>query len=215
MNPDSAGAVAEQFSDAAQQHDAAALGMWVFLATEVLFFGVLFASYLISRLLNYEGFVLGSHHTDLLLGTLNTAILLTSSLTMAMAVRAAARGARPGTTGWLLATLLLGGAFLAVKAVEYHQEYLEGLVPVLAFDYQGADAPGVTLFFYLYFVMTGLHALHLLIGIGVIATLVVLNARRRFSAGWHTPVELTGLYWHFVDVVWIFLYPLFYLVART
>jgi cytochrome c oxidase subunit 3 len=204
-----------QFSDTGQQHAAATLGMWVFLATEVLFFGVLFAGYLVSRLLNYPGFVLGSQHTDLLLGTLNTAVLLTSSLTMALAVHAAGRGERRATSGWLLATLLLGSAFLAIKGVEYHQEYVEGLVPVLAFDYHGPHVGGVTLFFYLYFVMTGLHALHLLIGIGIVATLLLLNIRGRFSASWHTPVELTGLYWHFIDVVWIFLFPLFYLVART
>jgi cytochrome c oxidase subunit 3 len=134
---------------------------------------------------------------------------------MALAVRAAALGGRRGGTRWLLFTLLLGGAFLAVKGVEYHREYAEGLVPVLAFGYSGPHADGVTLFFYLYFVMTGLHALHLMIGTGIVATLVLLNLRGRFSPDWHTPVELTGLYWHFVDVVWIFLYPLFYLVART
>jgi cytochrome c oxidase subunit 3 len=203
------------FSDAGQQHGAATLGMWIFLASEVLFFGVLFTSYLVSRLLNYDGFVHGSQHTDLLLGTLNTALLLTSSLTMALAVRGAALGERRGTTLWLTVTLLLGAAFLVIKGVEYHQEYLEGLVPVLAFDYSGPHAGGVTLFFYLYFVMTGLHALHLLVGIGIVGALVLMNARGRFSRDWHTPVELTGLYWHFVDIVWIFLYPLFYLVARA
>lgn len=207
--------LAEPFSDAGQQRDAATLGMWIFLATEVLFFGVLFAAYAVSRLLQPEGFAEGSDHTDLLLGTVNTAVLLTSSLTMALAVRGAALGARRATTAWLLVTASLGVVFLVIKGIEYRQEYVEGLVPVLAFDYAGPEQTGVTVFFYLYFLMTGLHALHLLIGIGVVATLAWLNARGHFTPDWHTPVELTGLYWHFVDVVWIFLYPVMYLVARA
>ncbi|HSO07901.1 MAG TPA: cytochrome c oxidase subunit 3 family protein [Pelomicrobium sp.] len=206
--------VAEQFADARQQRTAATLGMWVFLATEVLFFGVLFAAYLAIRYIHAGAFALGSQHTDLVLGSVNTGVLLTSSLTIALAVRAAALGRDRATTGWLAATMILGTAFLAIKGFEYRQEYLEGLVPFLGFRYDGPRGEGVELFFILYFVMTGLHALHLLIGIAVVGAVAFLNARGRFSRPWHTPVGLTGLYWHFVDVVWIFLFPLFYLVAR-
>lgn len=206
---------APQFTDAAQRQSAATLGMWVFLMTEVLFFGVLFGSYAIVRFLNHEAFALGSNHTDVVLGTLNTGVLLTSSLTMAMAVRGSIEGRRRATTLWLVLTAALGIAFLGIKAVEYRHEYLEGLVPALAFHYDGPHAQGLMLFFYLYFVMTGLHALHLVIGIGVVSAMILRNTQGRFSRGYHTPVELTGLYWHFVDIVWVFLYPLFYLVARA
>ncbi len=150
-----------------------------------------------------------------MLGSINTGILLTSSLTMAMAVRGSALGQRRASTLWLILTLLLGVVFLGIKGVEYHKEYTEGLVPVLRFDYSGAHPSGVMLFFYLYFIMTGLHALHLIIGIGVVGTMAVRTARGQFGPSYHTPVELTGLYWHFVDIVWVFLYPLFYLVARA
>jgi cytochrome c oxidase subunit 3 len=176
--------------------------------------GVLFVSYFISRLLSYDGFAIGGQHISLVLGSLNTALLLTSSLTMALAVRAPALGRTRATTLWLVVTLVLGAVFLAIKGYEYHEDYANGLVPFLHFTYAGPHAPEVTLFFFLYFVMTGLHALHLLIGLGVIAVMAVLNSRGRFRPAYHTPIELTGFYWHFVDLVWIFLYPLFYLVAR-
>ena len=187
----------------------------MFLATEVLFFGVLFASYTVSRILHSQAFAAANHHTDVVLGSINTAVLLTSSLTMALTVRAGALGARRATSGWLVLTALLGVAFLVIKGVEYHKEYLEGLVPVIAFDYDGPYPDGVALFFFLYFVMTSLHALHLLIGIGVVSTVTVLNIRCWFSPQYYTPVEFNGLYWHFVDIVWVFLYPLFYPVARA
>jgi cytochrome c oxidase subunit 3 len=215
MNTESGAPLAMQYEDAAQQRGAATLGMWIFLATEVLFFGVLFTSYLVSRLLHYDAFVTGSHHTDIVMGSLNTAVLLTSSLSMALAVRGSMLGRQRVTGRWLSLTLLLGLVFLGIKGYEYHHEYTEGLVPVLNFTYAGAHATGVELFFYLYFVITGLHALHLLIGVIVVGCLIFLNARGRFGRAYHTPVELSGLYWHFVDVVWVFLYPLFYLVARA
>jgi cytochrome c oxidase subunit 3 len=205
-------APAPQFVDAEQQRNAATLGMWVFLATEVLFFGVLFTSYLVSRLLHYEGFVIGSHHTDMLLGSINSALLLTSSLCMSLAVREAALERRGAATMWMILTLSLGLLFLGIKGYEYLQDYHEGLVPMLKFDYTGPQMPEVELFFYLYFVMTGLHALHLFIGIGVLIALVLRNlfGRTRYSQ-----ILLGGLYWHFVDVVWIFLYPLMYLVGQS
>jgi cytochrome c oxidase subunit 3 len=207
--------VADHFADAAQQETAATLGMWVFLGTEVLFFGVLFVGYTLSRVQHPEAFVLAGQRTDVLLGSVNTAVLLTSGLTMVLAVRAGAAGWRRACATWLVLTAILGIAFLGIKGYEWRQDYLEGLVPGPRFDYSGADAAGVALFFFLYFVMTGLHALHLLIGILVVAAVAVLAARGRYSGAYHTPVVLTGLYWHFIDVVWIFLYPLFYLVARS
>jgi len=207
--------VASHFADAEHQETAANLGMWIFLATEVLFFGVLFAGYTVTRLLHPAAFVEGGGHTDVLLGSINTALLLTSSLTMGLAVRAGSAGWRRSTLSWLTLTAVLGAVFLGIKGYEWHQEWLEGLVPGLGFDYSGPDVAGVELFFFLYFVMTGAHAVHLSIGILVVAAIAVLAARGRFSAAYHTPVVLTGLYWHFIDVVWIFLYPLFYLVARS
>lgn len=212
MSNETSLATAPQFVDAAQQRNAVTLGMWVFLATEVLFFGVLFTSYLVSRLSHYEGFVIGSHHTDLLLGSINSALLLTSSLCMSLAVREAALERRGAVTSWMTLTLSLGLLFLGIKGFEYLQEYHEGLVPGLGFDYTGLQLPGVRLFFYLYFVMTGLHALHLLIGIGVLIVLVLRNIAGRIR---YSQILLGGLYWHFVDVVWIFLYPLLYLVGQS
>jgi len=206
---------ASHFADAEQRETAATFGMWIFLATEVLFFGVLFAGYTVSRVQHAEAFILAGRHTDVLLGSINTAVLLTSSLTMALAVRAGSVGWRRSCAAWLVLTAVLGVAFLAIKGYEWHEDWLQGLVPGLRFAYSGPDAPGVELFFFLYFVMTGLHALHLTIGILVIAVMALLAARGRFSAAYHTPIVLTGLYWHFIDVVWIFLYPLFYLVARS
>lgn len=207
--------VADQFADAAQQETAATLGMWVFLATEVLFFGVLFVGYTLSRVQHPEAFALAGQHTDVVLGSINTALLLTSSLTMSLSVRAATLGWRRACTSWLVLSAILGIVFLGIKGYEWRQEYLEGLVPGLRFDYSGPDAAGAALFFFLYFVMTGLHALHLLIGILVVSVVAVLCARGHYSSAYHTPVVLTGLYWHFIDVVWIFLYPLFYLVGRS
>jgi cytochrome c oxidase subunit III len=207
--------VASHFSDADNQETAATLGMWIFLATEVLFFGVLFAGYAVTRLIHPEAFGNGGRHTDVLLGSINTAILLTSSLTMGLAVRASSVGWRRSPVTWLTLSAILGVAFLVIKGYEWYHESLEGLLPGPGFDYSGPDVPGVELFFFLYFTMTGAHAVHLSIGILVVASVAVLAARDKFSADYHTPVVLTGLYWHFIDVVWIFLYPLFYLVSRS
>ena len=207
--------VASHFANARQQETAARFGMWIFLATEVLFFGVLFTGYTLTRFLHPEAFVEGGRHTNVILGSINTAVLLTSSLTMGLAVRAGEAGWRRSGATWLAVTAILGAIFLGIKGYEWHQEWLDGLTPGPRFDYDGPDASGVELFFFLYFVMTGAHALHLAIGIAVVAAIAVLASRGRFSARYHTPVVLSGLYWHFIDVVWIFLYPLFYLVARS
>ena len=188
------------FDSALERREASLLGMWAFLATEVMFFGPLFFGYVHGRLTQPDAFTAGSHHMHIVLGTLNTAILMTSSLTMALAVRAA-RESRPVRI-WLALTALFGLAFLGIKASEWIMEYSE------AANAGGGEAR----FYFLYYAMTGLHAVHLTIGVGVVAWL--WTHARRFSAAYHMPVEVSGLYWHFVDIVWVFLYPMFYLLER-
>jgi cytochrome c oxidase subunit 3 len=208
-------AFAPQFDDAEQQRTASNLGIWIFLATEILFFGVLFAAYAITRVRYPEAFAAASRLTNLPLAGTNTAVLVTSSLTMALAVHAARLGERRALVVWLGLTVALGSAFLAIKAVEYRFDFLEHLVPVLDFRYTGPQPDQVELFFYLYFFITGVHALHVLIGIGCIATIAVMASRAVFSPAYFTPVDVTGLYWHLVDVIWLFVFPILYLVSRS
>jgi cytochrome c oxidase subunit III len=207
------GMLAEQFDDLSQQHEAVTLGMWVFLVTEVLFFGGLFVGYSVYRTIYPEAFREASHHLDLLLGSVNTGVLITSSLTMALAVHSAQEGKRRGLIAFLLLTMLLGTVFLGIKGTEYTHKYHEHLVPGIRFDYQGAHAAQVQLFMIFYFVITALHALHLTVGIGLLGILAVLAWRVHFSPAYYAPVEISGLYWHFVDLVWIFLLPLLYLIG--
>jgi cytochrome c oxidase subunit 3 len=207
--------VARQFDDPLQQRKASDLGMWVFLATEILFFGALFVAYTATRLHDPQAFAIASRLTNLTLGSVNTAVLLTSSLTMALAVRATKLGLRNASIAFLLATAVLGLAFLGIKFTEYYLDWRDHLVPVLDFAHAGPHAGGVENFFYLYFFMTGVHSIHLVIGIVMALVLAFLARRRDFSPDYFTPVELGGLYWHLVDIVWIFLYPLLYLVARS
>jgi cytochrome c oxidase subunit 3 len=206
-------APAHQFDSVEQQHEAVTVGMWLFLATEVMFFGGLLLGYAVYRRSYPDAFAAASGHLDLRLGALNTAVLITSSLTMALAVHAAQLGERRRLVGLLLATIALGSAFLVVKGVEYHHKFEQGLFPDAAFRWPGPDAPHVRLFFSFYFCLTGLHAAHMVIGIGLLSTLVVLAARGHFGAGRASAVEMSGLYWHFVDIVWIFLFPLLYLIG--
>jgi cytochrome c oxidase subunit 3 len=204
-------ALAEQFDDLEQQHQAATFGMWVFLITEVMLFGGMFTAYTAYRFVYSEGFAEGSRHMSIVLGSVNTVVLIVSSLTMALAVHSAQTGSRRKLVGCLGVTLVLGLAFIGIKAVEYWQHYQEGLVPGLRFTFEGPLARPVELFFLFYFIMTGIHAVHLTIGVGLVATLLVLARRGHFSPAAHSPVEVIGLYWHFVDMVWIFLLPLLYL----
>jgi len=204
---------AHQFDDLEQQHESASLGMWAFIATEVMFFGGLFMAYIAYRYSYPDAFTAASRRLEELLGGINTAVLLTSSLTMALAVHAAQTGRRKPLAAFLLITLLLGVVFMGIKALEYYHEYEEGLIPAFNFTYAGADAQKVQLFFVLYFLMTGLHAIHLTIGIGVLLVVALLAWRGRFPPERATPVEIVGLYWHFVDIVWVFLFPLLYLIA--
>ncbi len=204
--------VAEQFEDSAQQFEASQLGMWTFLATEILFFGGLFMAYIIYRHAYPEGFAAGSRHTNAFFGTLNTAILLTSSWTMGLAVHAAQEGQTRSLVRKLLLTLGLAIGFLVVKGFEYHEDFVKHLVPGDSFT--PSLPPRAELFFMLYWAMTGLHAIHVLVGVGLLSFTAFRARHDYFSARYHTPVFIVGLYWHFVDLVWIFLYPLLYLIGR-
>jgi len=199
-------------ADIPWRRETASLGMWIFLATEVMFFGVLLLAYAHARLTDPQGFAAASRLTHAWLGTINTAILLTSSLTMALAVRNGWAGHRKIVIRLLWATAALGAAFIAVKGAEYALEWRDGLVPVLRFTYAGADARGVETFFYLYFLMTGVHAIHLSIGVALVSWLALRDRDPSHPVHRRETAECLGLYWHFVDVVWIFLYPLIYLV---
>ena len=191
--------------------DTGKLGMWVFLASEVLFFGGLFVAYLYGRMAWPQGWAAGSRHTDVVLGTVNTALLLTSSAAIALAVACEEDARQRRWTARLLAlTAALGTAFLAIKGVEWHAEWREHLFPGPAF---ALGVAGAQEFFALYFVMTGLHAVHMVAGIATLATLAAGRARDRDWAR-ANHIEIAALYWHFVDLVWIFLYPLLYLVER-
>ena len=189
--------------------------MWIFLGTEIMLFGGLFTAYTVYRTVYPDGFAEGSRHLDVLYGSVNTAVLILSSLTMSLAVRAAQFGRQRALTWYLLGTALLGVLFLAVKGLEYQKHFAEGMVPGLVWQYVGPLANQVELFLFAYFVMTGLHGLHL--GIGVLAVLLFAARARRggFPAERHAPVEMLGLYWHFVDVVWLFLLPLLYLFGLS
>ena len=206
--------LAHQFDDVEQQRRAVSLGMWAFLVNEVMFFGGLFLTYTVYRMLFPHAFHDGSKHLDVTLGTVNTVVLITSSLTMALAVWSAERGKRGPLLGFLLATLALGLVFVGIKVVEYHDKWVHHLVPGPYFHWPGADGANVQLFYSLYFGMTGFHALHMLVGFGLLTWLLVDAQRGRFGPAYWAPVETVGLYWHFVDIVWIFLFPLLYLIGR-
>src|SRR5450432_816950 len=200
------------FSDATQRGVAQHLGMWAFIATEILFFGGLFTCYALYRMTYPAAFAAGSQRLDFWIGTANTAVLLTSSLSMALADQAVKMDRRAALRWCLAGTWLLGALFLGLKFFEYHEKFREHLVPGAHFLPAGGAAPPVQLFFVLYFAMTGLHALHMVIGLGAIAWLGWRAGHGRLSSRRSAPVEMIGLYWHFVDCVWVFLYPLLYLV---
>lgn len=212
---DTASHLEQQFDDAPQQREAATLGMWTFLATEILFFGVLFAGYTLSRVHFPQAFAEGSRHTDFLLGTIETAVLLTSSCLAALAVREVQLGGRRGATLLLGGTAALGVAFLVLHGFEYVKEYQEGLIPGIRYTQQGPHAQAMQLFFFLYYAITGFHSLHVTIGIGLLSTMAWRVHRAQLDADYHTPLEMAALYWHLVDIVWIFVYPLIYLVGRA
>jgi cytochrome c oxidase subunit 3 len=195
--------------------------MWLFIVQEVMFFGGLFTAYLVYRAAYPLAFAAASHHLDIRLGAFNTVVLIASSLTMALAVRGAQTGSRKSLQGFLVATLLLGSVFLVVKGFEYQHKWAEHHVPGPRFEFAGVDHHArpieprhAYVFFSLYFAMTGLHALHMVVGIAILLWLLYWARRGRFTPENHNWVEGTGLYWHFVDIVWIFLFPLLYLIGR-
>jgi cytochrome c oxidase subunit III len=204
--PNHSTALAHQFDDIEQQHDSASLGMWIFLSTEIMFFGGMFLGYALYR---------ASRHLDVLLGGINTGVLLCSSLTMAMAVHAAQLGGRRTVVLFLIATIALGAVFLGIKAYEYYEKFEEHLIPGHDFQFEGPNATHAQLFFSFYFALTGMHALHMIIGIGMMLIMILLTMRGKFSSEYYFPIEMAGLYWHFVDIVWVFLFPLLYLVDRS
>ena len=204
-------ALAHQFHSLEQQFEASRLGMWLFLATEVMFFGGVFTALSVYHSSYGRIFDEASRHLDLTLGAINTAVLISSSFTMAMAARSAQLGEQRRLGGYLAATIALGSLFLAIKFTEYFHKFEEHLVPGLHFSYPGPEALRAQLFFSFYFTLTGLHALHMVIGVGILLVLLGGAVRGRYSSLYHSPVELSGLYWHFVDIVWIFIFPLLYL----
>jgi cytochrome c oxidase subunit 3 len=205
-------AYAHQFDSAEHQHSASQLGMWVFIAQEILFFGGLFCTYTVYRFSYPTAFAQASHHLDVTLGAINTAVLIGSSLTMALAVHGAQLGRRFTQTLFLVLTMALGSVFLGIKTIEYGHKFHEHLVPGASFVFEGD--PHAQIFFSLYFVMTGLHALHMIVGIAILAVLTWQASRGAYDGHYYSPVERTGLYWHFVDIIWIFLFPLLYLIGR-
>jgi cytochrome c oxidase subunit 3 len=207
-----------QFEDMEQQREAGSLGMWVFLVTEIMFFGGLFATYIIYRTLYLTAFEEGSRLLNVKFGAANTAVLIGSSLTMALAIHAAQAGKKKSEqVMYLVLTMILGALFLFLKFnYEWRADYHEHLIPGFGFIIRpewGAAGTHVPLYFCFYFFMTGLHAMHMIIGFGILGTLTVMAHRGRFSSEYYAPLEVSGLYWHFVDIVWIFLFPLLYLIG--
>lgn len=204
-----------QFDDPVQQREAATLGMWVFLATEILFLGVLFAGYTYCRVMFPVAFAEASRHTDMLLGTIETAVLLASSCAVALAVREVQLGGRRLATALLGLAMALGLAFLVMHGFEYYADYREGRMPAVRYTLQGVHARGMEIFYCLYYFITGFHSLHVVVGLALMGVVAWRTWRRAFDADYYTPLELTALYWHLVDIVWIFVYPSLYLVGRA
>ena len=204
------------FDDVEQQQEASTLGMWVFLLTEIMFFGGMFGGYTVYRNWYPEAFAAASRYMNVTLGAVNTLVLITSSLTMVLAVRSAQLGAKKMLILFLVLTLLLGTVFLGIKYVEYHEKWVDHHIPGPGFQFEDSRyVHQAQILFFLYFALTGMHAIHMIVGAGLLITLIAMAARNRFSANWYTPVDMIGLYWHFVDIVWIFLFPLLYLIGRT
>jgi len=204
-------AVREQFHDPAQQRETSTVAMWVFLITEVMLFGVLFTTFTVYRIGHPAAFDQGSAQMEFWMGAVNTAVLICSSFAMALAVNSAERGKRLRLAVYLLLTIGIGLVFLGIKFTEYYLHYQDHKVPGLNFQDSTPDARFIEMFFVFYFIMTGLHAIHMLVGIGLLSALLLRTYLGSFNGEYHTPVELTGLYWHFVDVVWVFLFAIFYI----
>lgn len=208
--------VAHQFDDMEQQVKSATLGMWVFLLTEIMFFGGLFGAYTVYRNMYPEAFASTSRFMNPFWGAVNTMVLICSSLTMALAVRSAQLNKRRALIWFLIGTMIFGAMFLGVKAIEYHEHWVDHKVPGFGFEYDNPNLfHNAQILFCFYFFMTGFHAVHMVVGLALMGTLLVMAIRGRFGSNYYTPVEIGGLYWHFVDIVWIFLFPLLYLIGHT
>jgi cytochrome c oxidase subunit 3 len=228
-------ALQHHFENMEQQREAGTLGMWVFLVTEIMFFGGMFLAYTLYRSYYPMAFASGSNHLDITLGAVNTGVLIFSSFTMAMAVYFTQVGKQRPQVICLVLTLILGLTFLGIKGVEYKSKWDDHLIPGRLFAgnpfnptvaehgdedphklhlLEGASVRQVEMFYWIYFAMTGMHALHMIIGAGLLTFLLIFSLKGRFDPEYHSPVEVIGLYWHFVDIVWIFLFPLLYLLGR-
>jgi cytochrome c oxidase subunit 3 len=229
-------ALQHHFENMEQQREAGTLGMWVFLVTEIMFFGGMFLAYVIYRSAYPASFAAASNHLDIKLGAINTGVLIFSSLTMALAVYNSQVGQRRLSIIFLIATMALGLTFLGIKGVEYHSKYTDSLIPGKLIPGRpfnpevarpgeeanthklhlipGATVQNVQMFYWIYFALTGVHALHMIIGVGLLSFILYSSVRGRYSPEYHAPVEISGLYWHFVDIIWIFLFPLLYLLGR-
>jgi cytochrome c oxidase subunit 3 len=215
MRTDAAAApsrLAHHFPDMKTQEHAARMGMWLFLATEILLFAVLFTAYAVYRYLFPQGFDEASKLAHVAMGATNTVVLITSSLTVALAIHYARLGENRKVVGLLAVTILAGAVFMVLKGFEYHHHWVDGQLPGRLYHYAGLQGPGVSMYFTIYFLMTGLHGLHVLIGMSVLGWVAWRAGRGEFGPGYSTPVELSGLYWHLVDLIWIFLFPLLYLM---
>lgn len=201
------------FTTPEQQFEAGKIGMWLFLVTEILLFGGLFVSFGLMQSRHPLAFYEAHHHLDRMLGFLNTVVLLLSSFTMVMAVHAAQTDRRKRLMSFLALTLVFAGVFLGVKYVEYSHKFHEGLLPGKFYSHQGDTVPGQFQFFSFYFLMTGLHGIHILGGMAAISWVMWRAAKGHFSSRYYTPVDLVGLYWHLVDMIWIYLFPLLYLIS--
>jgi cytochrome c oxidase subunit 3 len=201
------------FSDAAQQSESAKIGMWIFLLTEILLFGGLFVAYTVYRSLNIEMFYNAHKHLNVQLGTLNTVVLITSSVTIALAIRYIRLNRRKTSIKLLMATFVLAAVFLIVKYFEYSHKFHLGQLPGRFYTYTGIEGNNPHLFFSVYFLMTGLHGIHVIAGMIAISWVLRKTIKGKLSSEYYTPMELTGLYWHLVDMIWIFLFPLLYLIG--
>jgi cytochrome c oxidase subunit 3 len=205
--------LAHHFTDMEQQKDSAKLGMWFFLLTEVLTFGGLFCAYAVYRAWYPEMFFNAHKELDVVLGTINTIVLITSSLTMALAIRSMQLDRKNQTFWYLFMTLLLAGSFLVIKYFEYTHKIHVGQLPGRFYTFEGIEGANPHIFFSIYFMMTGLHGIHVFGGMCLIGWLMYKTKKDTYSSGYYTPIEMTGLFWHLVDLIWIFLFPLFYLIG--
>lgn len=205
---------AEQFGSYAAQKHAARLGMWIFIGTEILLFGGLFCAYAMYRTVYPDAFVAASRHMDVTIGTVNTYVLLVSSVFVALALALVRRERELLAAGCLTVAMLLGLTFLALKGVEYSEHARDHVLPGVWYAVDSPRLPGSSLFITLYFLMTGLHAIHMTVAVGVLAVLAFRTGAGQFTPTYHAPLELGAMYWHLVDVIWVFLYPMFYLLAR-